>query len=86
MSEQIEAGDALSILRRIEPALREMSAAVRDVRHELLELRTKDLVEIKIAIAKKPDRSELWGGMALTVALFALAVACATLLMKWTNP
>ena len=82
MSDQVEAGDALSILRRIEPVLRDLQRGQGEINATVHELR-RDIVEIKVAIAKKPDRSELWGGMALTVALFALSVACASLLIKW---
>lgn len=51
--------EALTILRRIEPALEQMR---------------RDMTAVQVALATKPGRAELWGALALMVALFAVAL------------
>ena len=59
--------EALAILRRLEPVLHDLQ---------------RDVVEIKVAVARKPDRSELLAMMAAMVGLFTLALGGVALLLR----
>jgi hypothetical protein len=64
---------AISILRRLEPALTAVVAEIKDLR--------KDIVDIKVAVATKPGRAELWAVMGVMVAMFALSFAGVAMLL-----
>jgi hypothetical protein len=59
--------EALAILRRLEPILNQLQ---------------RDMIDIRVQLATKPERAELWLMTSAMVVLFAFSLAGLTYLIK----